>query len=100
MQAQAKSEVSGQKFPPLEPLHFCPLTFAFRPAILPGNFTGRTPKEKHPFLFQKKFHPRQIRNARSVFSFGFSAESARRVAGRSSSVRFRSEPPRAPRVRS
>ncbi len=27
-------------------------------------------KKKHPFLFQKKFHPRQIRNARSVFSFG------------------------------
>src|SRR3989344_820213 len=43
---------------------------AFRPAALPRNFLGRTPKEKHPFLFQKKFHPRQIRNARSVFSFG------------------------------
>jgi hypothetical protein len=41
-----------------------------KPHALPGNFTGRTPKEKHPFLFQKKFHPRQIRNARSVFSFG------------------------------
>jgi len=51
---------------------------AFRPAALPRNFLGRTPKEKHPFLFQKKFHPRQIRNARSVFSFGVSAESARR----------------------
>jgi len=45
---------------------------------LPEFLEGRTPKEKHPFLFQKKFHPRQIRNARGVFSFGVSAESARR----------------------
>ena len=43
---------------------------AFRPTALPEYLEGRTPKEKHPFLFQKKFHPRQIRNARSVFSFG------------------------------
>ncbi len=41
-----------------------------KPHALPRNFLGRTPKEKHPFLFQKKLHPRQIRNARSVFSFG------------------------------
>jgi hypothetical protein len=41
-----------------------------KPHALPRNFLGITPKEKHPFLFQKKFHPRQIRNARSVFSFG------------------------------
>ena len=41
-----------------------------KPHALPRNFLGRTPKEKHPFLFQEKFHPRQIRNARSVFSFG------------------------------
>ena len=37
---------------------------------LPEYLEDRTPKEKHHFLFQKKFHPRQIRNARSVFSFG------------------------------
>ena len=37
---------------------------------LPEYLEGRTPKEKHPFLFQEKIHPRQIRNARSVFSFG------------------------------
>src|SRR3990167_54446 len=49
---------------------------------LPEYLEGRTPKEKHPFLFQKKFHHRQIKKARSVFSFGVSAESARRVAGR------------------
>ena len=43
---------------------------AFRPATLPEYLEGRTPKEKHPFLFQKKIHPRQIRNARSVFLSG------------------------------
>ena len=41
-----------------------------KPHALPEYLEGKTPKEKHPFLFQKKFHPRQIRNARSVFSFG------------------------------
>src|SRR3989338_6947676 len=41
-----------------------------KPHALPKYLEGRTPKEKPPFLFQKKFHPRQIRNARSVFSFG------------------------------
>jgi len=41
-----------------------------KPHALPEYLEGRTPKEKHPSLFQKKFHPRQIRNARSVFSFG------------------------------
>src|SRR3989344_3964662 len=31
---------------------------------LPEYLEGRTPKEKHPFLFQKKFHPRQIKKVR------------------------------------
>src|SRR3989338_8991939 len=43
---------------------------ALKPPALPEYLEGRTPKEKHPFLFQKEIHPRQIRNARSVFSFG------------------------------
>src|SRR3989338_961599 len=43
---------------------------ALKPHALPEYLEGRTPKEKHPFLFQEKIHPRQIRNARSVFSFG------------------------------
>src|SRR3989344_5295878 len=43
---------------------------AFRPATLPEYLEGRTPKEKHPFLFQKKFHHRQIKKARSVFLSG------------------------------
>ena len=54
---------------------------AFRPATLPEYLEGRTPKEKHPFLFQKKFHPRQIRNARSVFLSGLS-RLCEAVAGR------------------
>ena len=41
-----------------------------KPHALPRNFLGRTPKDKHPFLFQERIHPRQNRNARSVFSFG------------------------------
>ena len=47
---------------------------------LPEYLEGRTPKEKHPFLFQKKFHPRQIKKARSVFSFGV-AEALRGSGG-------------------
>jgi len=47
-----------------------PQKIVLKPHALPEYLEGRTPKEKHPFLFQKKFHPRQISNARSVFSFG------------------------------
>ena len=43
---------------------------ALKSHALPEYLEGRTPKEKHPFLFQKKLHPRQIKKARSVFSFG------------------------------
>jgi len=49
---------------------FAKTSSALKPHALPEYLEGRTPKEKHPFLFQKKFHHRQIRNARSVFSFG------------------------------
>ena len=49
---------------------FAKTSSALKPHALPEYLEGRTTKEKHPFLFQKKFHPRQIRNARSVFSFG------------------------------
>src|SRR3989344_6569485 len=45
-------------------------TSSLKSHALPEYLEGRTPKEKHPFLFQEKFHPHQIRNARSVFSFG------------------------------
>jgi len=43
---------------------------ALKPHALPEYLEGRTPKEKHPFLFQKKSGARKIKNARSVFSFG------------------------------
>src|SRR3989344_1828292 len=59
---------------------FAKTSSALKPHALPRNFLGRTPKEKHPFLFKKKFHPRQIRNARSVFSFGV-AEALRGSGG-------------------
>ena len=59
---------------------FAKTSSALKPHALPEYLEGRTPKEKHPFLFQKKFHPRQIRNARSVFSFGV-AEALRGSGG-------------------
>ena len=65
-------------FLPQKMLCFAPSTF--RPAALPEYLEGRTPKEKHPFLFQKKFHPRQIRNVRSVFLSGLLAYSPVRGA--------------------
>jgi hypothetical protein len=49
---------------------FAKTSSALKPHALPEYLEGRTPKEKHPFLFQEKIHPRQIKNARSVFSFG------------------------------
>jgi len=49
---------------------FAKTSSALKPHALPEYLEGRTPKEKHPFLFLEKIHPRQIRNARSVFSFG------------------------------
>ncbi len=41
-----------------------------KPNALPEYLEGRIPKEKHPFLFQKKFHPRQIKKARDIFLWG------------------------------
>ena len=49
---------------------FAKTSTVLKPHALPEYLEGRTPKEKHPFLFQKKFHPRQNRNVRSAFSFG------------------------------
>ena len=50
----------------------------------------RTPKKKRPFLFSKESRAR-IRNARSVFSFGVAAESARRSGGTVHLFNFRSK---------
>ena len=38
-----------------------------KPHALPRNFLGRTPKEKHPFLFQEKIHPRENQKKQGVF---------------------------------
>jgi hypothetical protein len=62
------AECFAKSFPPEN--SFGKTESAFRPATLPEYLEGRTPKEKHPFLFQKKFHPRQIKKARSVFLSG------------------------------
>ena len=39
-------------------------------ATCPNTWRAEPRKKKHSFHFQKKFHPRQIRNARSVFLSG------------------------------
>ena len=62
---------------------------ALKPHALPEYLEGRTPKEKHPFLFQKKFHPRQIKNARSVFLSGLLAYSPVRGAFSERTLQFR-----------
>ena len=71
LRAENQSRQNEKPFPP-EKIDFRFAESVLKPHALPRNFLGRTLKEKHPFLFQKKFHPRQIRNARSVFSFGVS----------------------------
>jgi len=64
---------------------FAKTSSVLKPHALPEYLEGRTPKEKHPFLFQERIHPRQIRNARSVFLSGLPSE-ARQWRGDSSSV--------------
>ena len=68
--AGGKSAEAKRKILPHRKKDFRFAESVLKPHALPRNFLGRTPKEKHPFLFQKEIHPRQIRNARSVFSFG------------------------------
>jgi hypothetical protein len=64
---------------------FAKTSSVLKPHALPEYLEGRIPKEKHPFLFQERIHPRQIRNARSVFLSGLPSE-ARQWRGDSSSV--------------
>ncbi|HPB60366.1 MAG TPA: hypothetical protein PLH96_00910 [Candidatus Paceibacterota bacterium] len=61
----------------------------------PARILGRqNPERKTPFPFLEKIHPRQIRNARSVFSFGV-AEALRGGGGTVHSFSFRSKKVRA-----
>ena len=68
--AGGKSAEAKRKILPPRKKDFRFAESVLKPHALPEYLEGRTPKEKHPFLFQKKFHPRQIRNARSVFLSG------------------------------
>ncbi len=74
------TEAKQNPFPPAKIVFALPRPNCVLPRQLPEYLKGRTPKEKHPFLFQKKFHPRQIRNARSVFLSGLLAYSPVRGA--------------------
>ena len=78
LRAGESSRGFAKSFPPEN--SFGKTESVLKPHALPEYLEGRTPKEKHPFLFQEKFHPRQIRNARSVFSFGV-AEALRGSGG-------------------
>ena len=64
---------------------------------LPEYLEGRTPKEKHPFLFQRNFTPAKS-ETQGVFFFRGCRGSARQWRN-DTSVRGSLEPPRAPRVR-
>ena len=55
---------------------------------------GQNPERKTPFPFSETIHPRQIRNVRSVFSFGV-AEALRGGGGAIHSFSFRSKKVRA-----
>src|SRR3989338_539657 len=44
---------------------------ALKPHALPEYLEGRTPKEKHPFLFQKKFTPAKSKMQGVFFLSGF-----------------------------
>ena len=74
------SETNGQKFPPLEPLHFCPRAPHFAPPHCPSN-RGQNPERKTPFPFSKEISPPPNQESKECFSFGVSAESARRWGG-------------------
>jgi hypothetical protein len=71
----------GAGFLPSNPSSRVRPSTAFRPATCPNTWRAEPRKKNTLSFFKKKFHPRQIRNARSVFSFGVSAESARRCGG-------------------
>ena len=58
---------------------------------------GQNTKEKCPFHFQEKFHPRQIKKARDIFLWG--CRGSARQWRNDTSVRFSFKPPRTRGVR-
>lgn len=66
---------------------------------LPRNFSGRSPKEKHPFPFQKRNSPPAKSEMQGVFFFRDCRRTRRQAAlQRDRSVLGGFKPPRAPRV--
>src|SRR3989344_2527604 len=90
-----KSLGKANPFPPAKIVLLCLVSIS--PRHTARVIEGRTPKEKHSFLFQKKFTLAKSEMQGVIFLSGLPSE-ARRWRGDSSSVRFRSEPPRAPRA--
>src|SRR3989338_11673008 len=86
----------GAGFLPSNPSSRVRPSTAFRPATA-RILGGQNPEKKKPFPFSKEISPPPNQKCKECFSFGVSAESARRWRGDCPSVRFRSEPPRAPR---
>ena len=71
---------------------------ALKPHALPEYLEGRTPKEKHPFLFQKNSTPAKS-EMQGVFFFR-GCWRTRQCVGLSPSVRGSFKPPRTRSVRS
>ncbi len=59
---------------------FAKTSSALKPHALPECLEGRTPKEKHPFLFQKKFTPAKS-EMQGVFFLSGLPSGARRWRG-------------------
>ena len=79
--AKNQSE-DGAGFLPSNPSSRARPSTAFRPAALPEYLEGRTPKEKHPFLFQKKSTPAKSEMQGVFFLSGFPPRLCEAVAGR------------------
>ena len=78
LRAESKSELPPKKisrgkaknpFPRKKEFRFA--SSALKPHALPEYLEGRTPKEKHPFLFQEKIHPRENQRSKEHFFFLF-----------------------------
>jgi len=91
------AKVLPNPFPQKNRFSFCRVCIeALRTARI--SLRAEPRKEKCPFHFRKN-HPRENQKSKEHFFFLGLPSEARRWRGDSLSVRFRSEPPRAPRVR-
>ena len=83
------------QYPQKNRFSLCRVREAPRTARILG---GQNPERKTPFPFSRKIHPRQIRNARSVFFFR-GCWRTRQCVGISPNVRFSLASPRTQSVR-